>query len=251
MELTQNNLQAHIMRKIVLSSLLALSGFAYADQPLLIERGTPEPMSQTPVAADQYQVERPLQPKKLNNLAELNHSIMLEYLAQKGKFANDIDEDLKGFGIGYSTSPHKNGLWTKFEYQTNKEFDGDAYEFSFGGHLNLINYNSFYSLATLGMGISVLSADGFDDSAYFTLPIGLEAGYTFTHALSIYGGVGYKWAFDISNKDDKTRCNDGSWSSSTGSGTCSWHGGIDYYYSSNYIGDFDGLTYKAGVRYNF
>lgn len=240
------------MRKIVLASLLALSSFAYADQPLLIERGAPEPMGQTPVAVDQYKAERLLQPKKLSNLEELNHSVMLEYSAQKGKFANDIDEDLKGFGIGYSTSPHKNGLWTKFEYQTNKEFDGDAYEFSFGGHLNLINYNGFYSLATLGMGISVLSADGFDDSAYFTLPIGLEAGYTFTSAFSIYGGIGYKWSWDISNSNDKnTRCNDGTWSSSTGSGTCSHHQGVAYYYDPNYIGDFDGLTYKAGVRYNF
>ncbi|WP_151781255.1 hypothetical protein [Acinetobacter bereziniae] len=234
------------MRKIVLSSLLALSGFAYADQPLLIERGTPEPMSQTPVAADQYQVERPLQPKKLNNLAELNHSIMLEYSAQKGKFANDIDEDLKGFGIGYSTSPHKNGLWTKFEYQTNKEFDGDAYEFSFGGHLNLINYDGFYSLATLGMGFGVVTADGFDDSNYLTLPVGLEVGYTFMPALSIYGGVGYRWSWDVS---PSTTCNNGSSSNSTGSGTCSHNGGINHY---NYtIGDFDGLTYKAGVRYNF
>lgn len=53
----------------------------------------------------------------------------------------------------------------------------------------------------------------------------------------------------IVSDNDKTRC--GTTSDSTGSGTCSWHGGIDYDYTSNYIGDFDGVTYKAGLRYNF
>ncbi len=78
----------------------------------------------------------------------------------------------------------------------------------------------------------------------------MEAGVNLNPNLSLYGGVGYKWAFDLTN-DDKTRCNDGTTSNSSGQGTCSWHGGVNQYYSSNNIGDFDGVTYKAGVRYNF
>ena len=175
---------------------------------------------------------------------------MLEYSAQKGKFANSINEDLTGFGVGFSSSPHENGLWGKFEYQQNNKYDGNAYEFSFGGHLNFIDVNGFYALGTLGSGVSVLDANGFDTSTYWTIPIGLEAGYTFTPSFSLYAGVGYKWSINITG-DEKTRCNDGTTSSSTGSGTCSWHGGIDYYYDSNYIGDYDGVTYKAGMRYNF
>lgn len=238
------------MKKLLaIGTLSLISSLALADKPLLIQQGTPEPMSsyETPVAETQY---TPLQPTRYKNETALNASLMLEYSAQKGKFANDIDEDLKGFSIGISSTPHRNGYWGKFEYQQSNNYDGSAYEFSFGGHLNLINANGFYALATLGTGVSILEADGFDNSTYWTLPVGLELGYTPMPNLSIYGGVGYKWSWDIS-EDGETRCNDGTWSDSTGSGTCSWHGGIDYDYSSSYIGDFDGVTYKAGIRYNF
>ena len=94
--------------------------------------------------------------------------------------------------------------------------------------------------------MSILEADGFDNSTYWTLPVGLELGYTPIPNLSVYGGVGYKWSWDISSS---TTCKDGTTSNSVGSGTCSSHDGIDHY---NYtIGDFDGVTYKAGLRYNF
>lgn len=238
------------MKKILtIGALSLISSLALANKPLVIQQGAPAPMSdyETPVAETQY---TPLQPTSYKNETALNASLMLEYSAQKGKFANDIDEDLKGFGIGISSTPHRNGYWGKFEYQQSDNYDGSAYEFSFGGHLNLINANGFYALATLGTGVSILEADGFDNSTYLTLPVGLEAGYTFTPNFSLYGGIGYKWSFNITG-DEQTRCNDGTTSGSTGSGTCSWHGGINYYYDSNYIGDYDGVTYKAGLRYNF
>ena len=234
------------MKKLLaIGTLSLISSLALADKPLLIQQGTPEPMSsyETPVAETQY---TPLQPTRYKNETALNASLMLEYSAQKGKFANDIDEDLKGFGIGISSTPHRNGYWGKFEYQQSDNYDGSAYEFSFGGQLNLINANGFYSLATLGTGVSILEADGFDNSTYWTLPVGLELGYTPMPNLSIYGGVGYKWSWDISSS---TTCKDGTTSNSVGSGTCSSHDGIDHY---NYtIGDYDGMTYKAGLRYNF
>lgn len=234
------------MKKILtIGTLSLISSLALADKPLLIQQGTPEPMSsyETPVAETQY---TPLQPIRYKNETALNASLMLEYSAQKGKFVNDIDEDLKGFGIGISSTPHRNGYWGKFEYQQSDNYDGSAYEFSFGGHLNLINANGFYALATLGTGVSILEADGFDNSTYWTLPVGLELGYTPMPNLSVYGGVGYKWSWDISSS---TTCKDGTTSNSVGSGTCSSHDGIDHY---NYtIGDYDGMTYKAGLRYNF
>jgi hypothetical protein len=234
------------MKKLLaIGTLSLISSFALANKPLVIQQGTPEPLSvnETLVAESLY---RPLKPTQYKNQDELNRSLMLEYSTQKGKFANSIDEDLNGFGIGFSSSPHKNGLWGKFEYQESDNYDGSAYEFSFGGHLNLINANGFYALATVGTGVSVLDANGFDTSTYFTIPVGLETGYTFTPNFSLYGGIGYKWSWDISSN---TTCKNGSQSNSTGSGTCSWNGGIDHY---NYtIGDYDGMTYKAGLRYNF
>lgn len=238
------------MKKLILAGVVSLSSsFVAANQPLLIQQGTPAPlgMHETPVAETHY---KPLKPVKYKNQDALNSSLMLEYSAQKGKFANNIDEDLNGVGVGISSSPHQSGLWAKFESQQNSKYDGNAYELSFGGHVNFIDVNGFYALGTIGTGVSVLDVEGFDASTYWTLPIGLEAGYTFTPSLSLYTGIGYKWSINITGEGE-TRCNDGTWSDSTGSGTCSWHGGIDYNYTSNYIGDYDGVTYKAGLRYNF
>ena len=234
------------MKKLILALVAGgISTFSAADKPLLIQQGTPVPLNsdETPVAETYY---KPLQPARYKNQDALNSSLMLEYSAQKGKFANNIDADINGFGIGFSSSPHKNGFWGKIEYQQNDDYDGDAYEFSFGGHLNLIDANGFYALGTIGTGVSVLDVEGFDTSSYWTLPIGLEIGYTFVPSLSIYGGVGYKWSWDVSSS---TTCKNGTQSNSVGSGTCSSNGGIDHY---NYtIGDYDGVTYKAGLRYNF
>lgn len=233
------------MKKLILAGVVGgLSTIAGANTPLAIQSGQPAPLNNEVVYADNsYQSARTI---KYQDTIEPRASLILEYSAQKGKFANDIDEDLNGFGIGVSSSPHKNGFWGKIEYQENSEYDGEAYEFSFGGHLRLLNVNGFYVLGTAGTGISVLDVSGFDTSTYFTVPIGLETGYTFTPAFSLYTGIGYKWSWDISSS---TTCKNGTQSNSTGSGTCSWNGGIDHY---NYtVGDFDGITYKAGLRYNF
>lgn len=234
------------MKKLLaIGALSLISSLAFADKPLLIQQGAPVPLNnnETPVAETYY---KPLQPVRHKNEQALNGSLMLEYSAQKGKFANNIDADIDGFGIGFSSSPHKKGFWGKVEYQQNDDYDGDAYEFSFGGHLNLIDANGFYALGTIGTGVSILDVEGFDTSSYWTLPIGLEAGYTFTPSFSLYAGIGYKWSWDISAS---TTCENGTQSNSVGSGTCSSNGGIDHY---NYtIGDYDGTTYKAGLRYNF
>lgn len=189
--------------------------------------------------------------------AQSKGSMFAEYSSQKGEFENDIDADMNGFGVGISSSPQKHGYWGKFEYQGNSDYDGDYYELSVGGHFNFINTERFYAIGTLGLGIGLLDVPEFDQTAYFTIPVGVEAGVNFTRNLSLYGGIGYKLAVDISSSDSeggKTLCKDGTWSNSTGSGTCSWHGGVASTSSvnyDNYIGDFDGITYKAGLRYNF
>ena len=175
-------------------------------------------------------------------------SLFAEYSAHNGKFENNIDADLKGGAFGISSLPAQGGFFGKLEYLKNSEYSADYYEVSAGGQLNLYNAHNAYLLGTLGAGFGVGSADGFDDTNYFTIPVGLEAGYKFNQNVSAYGGVGYKWAYEI--KDNRTLCNDGSRSDSHGSGTCSWHGGVSDYEEYT-IGDFDGLTYKVGLRYNF
>lgn len=233
------------MRKLILAGVIGVaSTVAGANTPLAIQSGQPAPM---------YQAEQSIpytytQPNTA--LSAPTASLSLEYSSHKGEFAENIDADLDGFAIGLSTTPQRNGLWAKFEFLDNSDFDADYYEISFGGHLNFLNTERFYAIGTLGAGIGLLDASSFDETVYFSVPVGLEVGVNLNKYLSLYSGIGYKWALDISDNDG-TRCNDGTWSDSTGSGTCSWHEGIDYDYVSNYIGDFDGVTYKAGLRYNF
>ena len=242
------------MKKLILAGVLGVaSTVVSANTPLEIQSGQP---------AHMYQAEQPdpytyAQPN--NALSTPTASLSLEYLSHKAEFDGDIDADLDGFAVGLSTTPQRHGLWTKLEFLSNSDFDADYYEFSFGGHLNLLSTERFYAIGTLGMGVGLIDAQGFDETAYFTIPVGLEAGVNLTRNLSLFGGVGYKWNVEISGSDDssggRTLCNDGTWSDSTGSGTCSWHGGVadrDWEYDDgNYVGSFNGVTYKAGLRYNF
>lgn len=177
-------------------------------------------------------------------------SVFAEYSTHKAEFLDNINADIDGFGIGISASPQQHGAWGKLEFLGNNDYNGDYYELSFGGHYNFLSARHYYIIGTLGAGIGLIDVPEFDDTVFFTIPVGLEAGINLNPNFSVYGGVGYKWAINISD-DDKTRCNDGTTSNSTGSGTCSWHGGINWNYQPNYVGDFDGMTYKAGIRYNF
>lgn len=241
------------MKRLFLTlSGVILSASVYADKPLNtqpaysmpnIESQQATPVESAPLSENHsYSGWSQKQPNTTTS------SLYAQYLLHKGKFANDVDVDLKGVTVGFSTTPVKSGWWAELEYLKNSEYSADYYEAAFGGQFNLLNANGVYLLGTIGLGIGVGSADGFDDTAYLSLPVGLEAGYNITPNFSLYGGVGYKWNWEI--KDKRTLCNDGTRSDSSGSGTCSWHGGvaIDDYYT---IGDFDGLTYKAGLRYNF
>ena len=231
------------LKKLLGMTLVLATSSSFAEQwsALPVNNYSPEPMGDQGYASAEQQ----LVPKQITE-AELTKSLSIEYSGQKGKFSNDIDADLNGFAIGLSSAPTHNGLWTKVEYQKNSDYDADYYEMSFGGQYNFINANRFYLTGTYGIGIGLATASDFDNSTFITLPIGLEGGYSITPNFSIFTGIGYKWAWDVSSS---TTCNDGTSSSSSGSGTCSWHGGINHYNST--IGDFDGITYKAGVRYNF
>jgi len=248
--------------KRILTTLLtgAISTFSMAatwqEQQLSVQRAEPAPMMAEPMPISSYSAPNTTM---YANAPYLPASVSLEYLSHKAKFSDDIDADLDGFAIGLSSSPQLHGLWTKFEYLNNGDYDADYYEISFGGHYNFLNTQRFYAIGTLGFGIGLLEATGFDETVYFTVPVGLEAGFNLTRNLSLFGGVGYKWNADISSSDDssggRTLCRDGTWSNSTGPGTCSWHGGISSYQPSgsgeNYVGSFNGMTYKAGLRYNF
>ena len=151
------------MKKLILAGVIGgASIVASANTPLTIQPGQPAPM---------YQAEQPIpytyaQPS--NALPTPNVSLSLEYLSHKAEFDEGVDADLDGFAIGFSTTPQRHGLWTKFEFLSNSEFDADYYEFSFGGHLNFFNTDRFYATGTIGAGVGLIDVSGFDETVYFT-----------------------------------------------------------------------------------
>lgn len=176
-------------------------------------------------------------------------SIFVEYTKHEAKFAENIEVDLDGVAIGFSTSPQKSGISGKLEFLKSDLFNAEFVGGSVSGQLNFVNTERFYALGTLGLGYGVASADIFDSISYLTLPVGLELGLNLTKHTSLYGAVGYKWALDLS--DEKTLCNDGYLSKNKGDSTCSSHYGVNRYFNFDYIGSFEGLTYGAGLRFNF
>ena len=174
-------------------------------------------------------------------------SAFAEYSSHDAKLDSGDTIKLKGGALGASTNPALSGAFGRVDYLTDNRFDVDYYELQGGGQLNLFNANGFYLLATAGVGVAGADSSYLDNSVTFiSLPVGLEVGFSPVPQFSLYGGVGYKWLFDVTGK---TTCNDGTTTNSTGHGACSYHDGIDYYNET--IGDADGVSFRAGLRVNF
>lgn len=243
------------MKKILLTLIVGCSTTAaFADnwQPLSV--GSSPPAMQGEVTRSEYVSTSsqateyaPLEVQKVRYESDIKHSIFVEYSNYEADLDGGYKVKLKGAAIGYSTAPNQTGFYTKFEVQKDNALDAKYYEISFGSQVNLINYHGLYLLGTVGMGYSWADSSLLSNNVQFvTVPVGLELGYSFTPNFSIYTGVGYKFLFDVTSS---TTCNDGTTSNSTGSGTCSYHGGISQY--NDYVGNNDGMTYRAGLRLNF
>lgn len=187
---------------------------------------------------------------------DYDRAIFIEGAVYDSHFANSIDSKSEGFAIGFekdiqlsNPSWKRSGIGAKFEYLKNKDFDASYYELQGKGYGYLIDKPKFYTLWSLGVGVALIDSKQYE-GVFLTLPIELEAGFNLTNQVSLYGGVGYKYNVEI--PDMRTRCKDGRYTNSTGSGTCSHHGGIDRnYIPDDEIGNFHGLTYKAGIKYRF
>lgn len=205
--------------------------------------------------------------------AKQNLSATIEYTKSKIEFDAGGTFKPDGFSIGFSTPSGKSGVWGKFEYATDNKTNSDLYGGSIGGHLNLLAKNNFYLNGFSGVGYTRIES-GITKSnlSFITIPIGIEAGYIVSRNIDVFTNIGYKWMFDLTGSDGyfgnnagsnpnagKTLCNDGTWSDSTGSGTCSWHDGVaenqpTYNTSSNgkiSLGDAENTLYGVGLRFKF
>ena len=200
------------------------------------------------------------------NTPQSSLSIFTEYTKYKTNLDSGISTDLQGFSVGVSTSPTQTGWYGKFENLSDSKFDGNYYSLSMGGQKSLLNYKNFYLLGNVGLGYSWATSSLLsNDVNFISLPVGLELGYSEKPNWSLYSSVGYQWLWDVTtdsyfdgtgSRKGKTLCNDGSWSNSTGQGTCSHHDGVAQNQNSSNntkdtLGENDGFTYHLGIRYNF
>ncbi len=134
-----------------------------------------------------------------------------------------------------SLSP-KLGVYAEYLYQKASDVDFD--EIGIGMQYKLMENRNAYTSAGFGIGYAWLDESQYDpefknlslELQYITLPIDLEVGYNFSPTTFLFGRVGYKWLFN----HDMELC----FSDTCLSGS---HSELD----------IDGVTYKAGLRYNF
>lgn len=217
------------MKKLLAISLLGIfSTSILADKPLPVQYGEPEPMGK-PVAA----------PSKYNRVqSNTGRSKDLIGVSFFGGFSgNNVEPEytekqkLKGFELGVSYSWSNFSAYEKYEHQT--ESDVKYNELSSGIQYKFYQNNNIYSSVTAALGYGWGEAEIIEaDIEFLTLPVGLELGYSFTPNFDVYGGIGYKWLWDVTSDVD---C--------FGFNCQSTIGGV--------VGDLDGATYKAGLRYNF
>ena len=213
------------MKKLILALTVGVtSTLGFADKPLPVQYGEPAPMGD-PVK---------ITPQKSNNKT---NGALSGFSVFGGFSGNNVEPEdseklkMKGFELGGAYSWGDFSVFEKYERQTES---GIKYnELSSGIQYKFYQNNNVYSSvsAALGYGwggVDIVNAD----IEFLTLPVGLEIGYSFTPNFDIYGGVGYKWLWDVTKDSDCSY-----------SACWSTVGGV--------VGDLDGATYKTGIRYSF
>jgi hypothetical protein len=123
----------------------------------------------------------------------------------------------------------------------------EAYEVLFGGRGRFAEVGRLSLGAQIDVGYARADVEEYpneNDFVSFGAGIFGEVALHQTVSLFVFGGGRYY--IDVT---PPTTCNDGTTSQSTGSGTCSHHGGIDHYNAK--LGDGAALEFGLGVRFRF
>lgn len=218
--------------KRILTTLLtgAISTFTMAatwqEQQLPVQRAEPAPMGE-PV---QYQA-----PKK--SYSSSASSAFGDYVSFNAAFSGSRigaenvggDSTFSGIDLGIMGGQENLSAGLGFTYQADSDWKYSEVYSKFG--YRLFSQNNNYGIVSTGVGYAWLSAKDYAiDLDYFVLPVELEVGHYFQPKLAAYAALGYKWLWNTSGEV----C----YSNICGSG------------SSSEL-DVDGMTYKAGLRYNF
>jgi hypothetical protein len=225
------------MKKLVLIGLMGLvagttNANQWQEQPLAINNEMPQQMGE-PVKA------QPVRMEQNNYNGASGYSVAFGYAGSKiGSNNLGGDEEFNGFFLN-GTADLNSRLSMYAEYQYQDASDMDFNEVAVGMQYQLMESGNAYTSAGIGLGYAWLDESGYvpDLDAnvnlnleYITLPINFEVGYKMSPNLNVFANFGYKWFF---NNDAEV---------------CS--GGICVSGDSSDL-DVDGVTYKAGLRYNF
>ena len=216
------------MKKLLaITTLSLISSLALAAKPIVLQSGEPLPLD--------AKIDNPQQSHyQTQGSSTLNNfSLAAGYAGSKiGSNEFGGDERFNGFFLNASTAVDpKVNAYAEYAYQDASDLDFS--EFSVGLQYKILEDTKTY--ASLGLGVGYAWLDESADNAsvelnYVTLPVNFELGYKIDQNVDVFGNVGYKWFF---NRDSEACIGN----------TCVSGSSSDL--------DIDGVTYKAGLRYNF
>lgn len=216
------------MKKLLaITTLSLISSLALAAKPIVLQSGEPLPLD--------AKIDNPQQSHyQTQGSSTLNNfSLAAGYAGSKiGSNEFGGDERFNGFFLNASTAVDpKVNAYAEYAYQDASDLDFS--EFSVGLQYKILEDAKTY--ASLGLGVGYAWLDESADNAsvelnYVTLPVNFELGYKIDQNVDLFGNVGYKWFF---NRDSEACIGN----------TCVSGSSSDL--------DIDGVTYKAGLRYNF
>ena len=216
------------MKKLLaIGTLSLISSLAMAAKPIVLQSGEPLPLD--------AKIDNPQQSHyQTQGSGTLNNfSLAAGYAGSKiGSNEFGGDERFNGFFLNASTAVDpKVNAYAEYAYQDASDLDFS--EFSVGLQYIILEDRNTYASLGLGVGYAWLdeSADNVSvELNYVTLPVNFELGYKIDQNVDVFGNVGYKWFF---NRDSEACIGN----------TCVSGSSSDL--------DIDGVTYKAGLRYNF
>lgn len=162
-------------------------------------------------------------------LADHHQAVSVEGVKFKAEDSSS-KETFDGVAVGYTNSSNPSIGWGVKAELLSGDYS-DLTSVSVFAQKDLWSNGTAYLNGSIGAGYSYLDFDEVNLSFnQIFVPVGLEAGVNVAKNAAVYGGVGYR--FDWSVSDSKT-----------------FTDGEDVYYAEGE--DFDGFTYKLGVKYKF
>lgn len=157
-----------------------------------------------------------------------------------------VDADLRGVAVGLQTVGEA-AFFTEVRSTSDSEEGLDFFEWLFGGRWSSTELGAPRIGGQFDIGLARGDLDGLrNSSSLVSVGAGVFAELPLGAAASLFAFGGGRYYLDTT---EPTTCNDGTKSSSTGSGTCSHHGGIRHY--NDYIGDGFAPELAIGIRFYF